>query len=230
MGYKACKFMVYLGIILPTNLVYARFTSNRDQLRTDLRVEKIWISWTREQSLNLLSLDHKLAFTSMLGSDWHTSKQKVHNWPSNKSDLRPHHDRLASSRPSHAIRKFIGINSGPRTKTMARPLWYTCDWPPTDLWCFATDWRPTHDLGTTALSFLSDSSKVCMRWKYQEWLATDLRSCRMTYEAIEWFTTKTCDQRGIQLRVGSLTSEIDKFHDRFWQLKVVVELVDFNGK
>ena len=31
----------------------ARFTPNRDQLRTDLRVEKYWISWTREQSLNI---------------------------------------------------------------------------------------------------------------------------------------------------------------------------------
>ena len=38
---------------------------------------------------------------------------------------------------------------------------------------------------------------------------------------------KTCDQRKIELRVGSLASEIDKFHDR---LKVVVELVDFNGE
>ena len=40
----------------------------------------------------------------------------------------------------------------------------------------------------------------------------------MTYEATEWFTTnpaaKTCDQKRIQLRVGSLASEIDKFHDR----------------
>ena len=32
--------------------IYARFTLNRDQLRTDLRVEKLWISWTREQSWN----------------------------------------------------------------------------------------------------------------------------------------------------------------------------------
>ena len=48
------------------------------------------------------------------------SKQKVYNWPSNKSDLQSHHDRLASSRPSHAILKSISINSGPRIKTMAR--------------------------------------------------------------------------------------------------------------
>ena len=31
----------------------ARFTPNRDQLRTDLRVEKFWIASTREQSLNV---------------------------------------------------------------------------------------------------------------------------------------------------------------------------------
>ena len=56
--------------------MYARFTQNRDQLGADLRVEKFWISWTREQSFKLLSLDRKLAFTSMLESDWHTRKQK----------------------------------------------------------------------------------------------------------------------------------------------------------
>ena len=30
----------------------ARFAPNRDQFKTDLRVEKFWISSTREQSLN----------------------------------------------------------------------------------------------------------------------------------------------------------------------------------
>ena len=89
--------------------------------------------------VKLLSSDRKLVFTSFSGSNWHTSKQKVYNWPSNKSDLRPHHDRLSSSRPSHTIRKSIGINSGPRTTTMTRPTWYTCKRPATDLWCFATD-------------------------------------------------------------------------------------------
>ena len=34
----------------------------------------------------------------------------------------------------------------------------------------------------------------------------------------------------IQLRVGSLPSEIDKIHVRFWRLKAVVKLVDFNDK
>ena len=52
----------------------ARF---RDRLRTDLRVEKnldFLDSWA---VVKLLSSDRKLAFTSMSGSDWHTSKQKV---------------------------------------------------------------------------------------------------------------------------------------------------------
>ena len=77
----------------------------------------------------LVSLDRKLAFTSISGSDWYTSKQKVYNSPSNKSDLRPHHDRLASSRPSHAIRMSIGIKSGPRTTTAVIHLRPTSDWP-----------------------------------------------------------------------------------------------------
>ena len=41
---------------------------------------------------------------------------------------------------------------------------------------------------------------------------------------------KTCNQRRIQLRVGSLANEIGKLHERFRRLKAVVELVDFNGE
>ena len=117
------------------------------------------------------------------------SKKKTLGRTLNKSDLQPHHDRLASSQPSHAIRKSISINLGPRTTTTARPLWYTCDQPPTDLWCFATDWRPTYDLDATASTYLCHSANVCMRWKFQDWLATDLRPCRTTYKATEWLTT-----------------------------------------
>ena len=179
-----------------------------------------------------LSLDRKLAFTSMLRSDWHTSKQKGYNWPSNKTDLRSHHDRLACSPPSHAIRKSIGMNSGPRITTTARPPWYTFDRPLTDLWCFATDQRPTHDVGPIASSYLPDSAKVCMslRWKFQEWLATDLRSCRMTYEATEWFTTnlwRLATKGGSSCELGH--SQV-KLTTVFWRLKAVMELVDFNGE
>ena len=77
------------------------------------------------------------------------------------------------------------------------------------------------------------------------WLSKSVHEIKISRVTCEWFTivlndmqshgviydwlAKTCDQRRIQLRVGSLTSEIDKFHDSFWQLKVVVELVDFNN-
>ena len=68
----------------------------------------------------------------MLGSDWHTSKQKVYYWPSNKSELLLQHDRLASSRPSHAIRETIGTNSGPLNHShgptaLATDLRLSCD-------------------------------------------------------------------------------------------------------
>ena len=101
------------------------------------------------------------------------------------SDLRSHHDRLASSRPPHAIRKSIGINSDSRITTTARPPWCTCD----RLTCDAlrpisdrpTTWaRPPHVTCLTLQKFAWDQN-LCM--------ATDLRSCRMTYEAIEWFTS-----------------------------------------
>ena len=61
-----------------------------------------------------------------------------------------------------------------------------------------------------------------------DWFTTlldDIRGHRMNYDQ----PAKTCDQRRIHLRVESLPSEIDIFHDRFWQLKVVVELVDLTS-
>ena len=108
----------------------------------ELKIMDFLDSWA---DIKLLLLVRKVAFTSISGSDWHTSKQKIYNWPSNKSDVRPLHDRLARSQPSHAIRKSIGINSDPRTTTTARLPWYTCDRPPTDLWWLTTDQRPGCD-------------------------------------------------------------------------------------
>ena len=99
----------------------------------ELKILDFLDSWA---VVKLLSLDRQLAFTSMLGRDWYTNKQKTYNWPSNKSDLRSHHDRLASS---HVIRKSIGINSGLRITTTARSPRCTCDRSPTGLWWFAID-------------------------------------------------------------------------------------------
>ena len=65
----------------------------------ELKIMDFLESWA---VVKLLSSYRKL---SMSGSDWHTRKQIVYNWTSNKSEMRQHHDRLASSRPSHAIRK-----------------------------------------------------------------------------------------------------------------------------
>ena len=107
-----------------TNLISPLFSFSSSASVSDMKMEEV---------VKLISLDHKLAFTSMLGSDWHTRKQKVHKWPSNKSNLRSHHGRLASSRPSHTICKSFGINLGPGITTTTRSPWYTCDQPPTDL-------------------------------------------------------------------------------------------------
>ena len=57
-------------------------------------------------------------------------------------------------------------------------------------------------------------------------MPSDIRGHQVNYYQRE----KTCGQSKSQLRVGSLASEIDKFHDHFWPLKAVVELIDFNGK
>ena len=90
-------------------------------------------------------------------------------WPSNKSDLRPHHDRHASSRPSRPIRESIGIKSGPRTTTTARPNfksdlrpiydcaeWYTRQ--PSELRPTCKDLRPKED---PAVSW------VTRKWNWQ---------------------------------------------------------------
>ena len=120
-------------------IAHAWFTPNREELRTDLRVEKFWISWTREQSLNFCRQIASYRLHRFQGATDTRVNKREYNWRSNKSDLRLHRDWLASSRPLHAIRKSIGINSGPKTTTTAWPPWYACDRPPTDLWCFATD-------------------------------------------------------------------------------------------
>ena len=74
----------------------ARFPANRDQLRTDLRLKTILDFLDLWAVIKLLSSKCKLMFISMSRSNWYTSKQKVYNWPSNKSDLRPHYDRLVT--------------------------------------------------------------------------------------------------------------------------------------
>ena len=98
--------------------------------------------------VKLISLDRKLAFTSMLGSAWLTRKRKVYNLPSNKSDLRSHHDRLAISRPSYAIRKSI-YKLGPQNHThgpiAVMHLRPTSDWPVMLCDRLATDPRPRRD-------------------------------------------------------------------------------------
>ena len=57
-------------------------------------------------------------------------------------------------------------------------------------------------------------------------MQNDIRGHRVNYDQ----PAKTCDQGRIHLWVEALASEIDIFHDRFWQLKAAVELVDFNSE
>ena len=162
----------------------------------------------------------------MSESDWHTSKQNVYNWPSNKSDLRPHHDRLTSSRRSHAIRKSIGINSpqnhnhGPTAVIHLRP---TSDWPVMFCDRLATDLRPGPDRFELPVWL----GKVYMRRKK---FKSDLRPI---YDRAEWHTRPssesrpTCDRRRIQVRVGTLVNETDKFHDLADQLPINREFGHF---
>ena len=201
--------MVFTNHVYFTHLeipsrTYARFTPNRDQLRTDLRVEKLWISRTREQSLNF----RELAFTSMSGSDWHTSEQKVYNWPSNNSDLWP--------RPSHAIRKSIGINSGPQNHNHGanalihlRP---TSDWPVMLCDRLATNLRLGRDrlelpmwLGKK-LHEIKNSRVTCDRFTT---VANDIRGHRMNYEQPATKGGSSCELCHSQVKFTSSTTVFD---------------------
>ena len=115
-----------------------------------------------------------------------------------------------------------------RRDTLATDLWPTCD-----------ALRPisNHPTAWARLPRVTDVTQQKFAWD---------KNLKISKVTCDRFTTaaneirgnpvnhdqpaKTCDQRRIQLRVGSLASEIDKFHDRFWQLKAVVDLVDFNGE
>ena len=72
--------------------------------------------------------------------------------------------------------KSIGINSGPRTTTTVRPLWYTCNRPPADLWCFATDYWPTWHLGATT-------------FELPVWLGKSLQEMKISRVTCDWFRT-----------------------------------------
>ena len=173
----------------------------------------------------LLSSDRNLTFTSMSGSDWRTSKQEVHNWPSNKSDLPPHHGKLASSWPSHA---YWHKPRGPRTTLCPAVIHLrpTSDWPMMLCNRLASNLRPRRDRIELHVWLGRSLHEIKLSRVTCDWLMTDIRGYRVNYDQ----PTKTCGQRRIQLRVGSVASEIDKFHDRFRRLKAVAELVHFNGE
>ena len=124
----------------------------------------------------------------MLGSDWHARKQKVYNRPSNKSDLRSHHDKLASSRPSHAIRKSIGINSGPRITTTPDRR----DTIATDprLTCNAV--RPISDRPTTWARLPRVTGLARQKFAWEKKFMSDLRPI---YDRFEWHARPPSDLR-----------------------------------
>ena len=117
-------------------------------------------------------------------------------------------------------------NHGPTAVIHLRP---TPDWLVMLCDRLATNPRPRHDR-LELLIWLSknvhqikNSRMSCDRFTI---VPNNIRGHRVIYDQ----PAKTCDQRRTQLAVGSLASEIDKFHDRFWRLKAVAELIDFNGK
>ena len=109
------------------------------------------------------------------------SKQKVYNWPSNKSDFWPHQDRNASSPRSHAIRKSISINSAPephprpdRRDTLATDLWRTCD-ALQPISYHPTTWARPHGV-------------TCVTRQKFAWVKKFKSDLRQIYDRAEWHT------------------------------------------
>ena len=111
-------------------------------------------------------------------------------------------------------RHKFGLQNHDRRDTLATDLRLTCDV------CdrLATDLRPGRDRLELLMSLdkslheIKNSGVTCDRFTS---VPNDIRGTRVNYDR----PAETCDQRRIQLRVGSLASEIDNFHDRFWCLK-----------
>ena len=114
----------------------------------------------------------------MLGSNWHMRKQKVYNWPSNKSDVIA--PRQTCELPTLARHSLVYLYKlGPQNRNHGliamihlRP---TSDWPV--MLCDRLATYPTHDLGTTASS-------------YQKHFQSDLR---WIYKCAEWYTRPLSD-------------------------------------
>ena len=152
--------------------------------------------------VKFLSSDRKPVFTSVLWSGWHMSKQKVCNWPSNKSDLRPHRDRLASSHK-------LGPQNHNQDTTAMIHLRPTSDWQVMLRDWLANDLRPGRDRLKLSMSLGKSWHQIKNR-KLTRDRFTTAQGHRVKYDQ----PTKTCDKR-IRLWVGSLANEINKFHDRF---------------
>ena len=154
----------------------------------------------------------------MLESDWHTSKKCITG-----QVIRLTCDRTTTDLRARDPRtQFVSLSA----KTQApesQPRPDRRDTLATDLRLTWDALRPISDRPTTwarppRVTCLT-RQKVCLRYKFQEWLATYLRSCRMTYEAIEWFTTNlrrlvtkggsSCELGHSQVKLTSSTTVFD---------------------
>ena len=116
----------------------------------------------------------------MLGSDWHTSKQKAYNWPRvtcNRpmTDLRARDPRTPFVSRSTYTRLTESKPRPDRLDTHATDLWLTCDalWPISD--------RPT--------TWVRPPRVTCLTWQKFAWDKNFKSDSRPIYHRIGWFTT-----------------------------------------
>ena len=118
--------------------------------------------------------------------------------------------------------------------------------PPGDLWSYVDPmWLPcrscdshvdpmpltSHSRFTleALMSLLCHSAKIATLEKFQEWLATDLRPCRVTYESSSDIRP-ICEGLATDIRASPALPTRKKFPDRFEPLHTVGELVPSNGE
>ena len=79
------------------------------------------------------------------------------------------------------------------------------------------------------MSLLCGSAKVATLDQFQEWLVTDLRTCRVTYESLSDIRP-ICEGFATDIRASPKLATREKFPDRFEPFHTVGELVPSDGE
>ena len=166
----------------------ARFTPNRDQLWTDLRVEKFWISWTREQSLNFYGQIASERLHRCRGA----TDIRVNKMCMIGQIIRVTCDRtMADLRDRDPRTPFVSLSAYTRaSEPQPRPDWLDTLVPDLRLTCDAL--RPISDRPTT---WARPPRASCVTRQNFAWDTNFKSVLRPIYERAEWYTKPSSELR-----------------------------------